>query len=489
MTTESFTQSSPGRDSRRLQQAAQHVSQLWFPINDELFAKIKKGLDDGIYDLDVDFLLTELRTDFSLFTYCLKELCKMAEAEGAVYPKHATPMEILKLAGATRLKKILNVERGRISAHTLQSSSEIQTTKLHEAMLSASTAEVLAGRKKIDPALGFSTGLLRQLGYALVAWNYPTVYRRVLSGLKEGEQLDEALNVTLGFSPTMLATVLARQWKLSPQIRTAMGDQDAVVQVPHDTQNVTGTLHTICLVGEALARANDPEHYPSAESDWSFAKAEIEEALGYEGFGLIETRAKENCQNYLKIAPELFKRSLQLDPEAKIHQARERKVVHVNNYLKYLSPTLKKRFKDIYEEIENRAADKDTIRTIVREIIPLCGFTGCCIYTVDLENMRLMPRIKGGMLKLHQAAPLSYREQGISSDPVVGALKCSSPITEGSLNDDDSVQIIAAALGERQKVGVLYVEAPSQSDEEMRQKLLNAFKALRQTLCDCLGLQ
>ncbi len=489
MSTAPSTLSGNESESKRLLQATQHVSQLWFPVNEELYSKIQKGLADGIYDLDIDFLVNEIRSDFALFTYCLKEVSKRAARDGRSFPESATPLEMLKIVGLPQLREILSVERQRISAHSLSTMTDLQTTRLQEAMLSASAAEVLAENKKIDPDLGFSAGLLRQLGAALVAWNYPTVYRRVASALKPGERLDDALNLTLGFSPTMLATALARQWRLSPEVRSAMGDSEVSSVSERESGEIAETLKTICAVGEALARANDPEHYPTAEADWRTAKEEIEKTLGYEGFGLIEQRAAENCQNYLKLAPEIFPNPIVLDPESKIHKAQEQVAADANQYLRHLTPPVKKRFRELYLQIEAQSVSKETVRSLVRDLIPLCGFTGCAVYTIDLETMKLVPRIKTGSVELREVNTLVYKDGDVSADPVIAALKCTNPIIEVGYGKSGELQLLAACLGEKQKVGVLYLEAPIQPSEEGKQILLQTFKAVRQTLCDCLKVQ
>ncbi len=479
----------PIHKEKRLQQATLHVSHLWFPVNSTLLKKIKKGLEDGIYNLDVKFLIDEIQSDFGLYTFCVKELTKSLVKENVVLPEGITPGQLLALAGLPRIRKVLSVDERRISAHTLEGSSDIQTARLKEAMISATTSELLAEREKIDPELGFSAGLLRQLGLTLVAYNYPTVYRRIMSALQEKSDtnLDKALSEALGFSPSLLALALAKEWKLSPTVRSAMGER--ALRQSEEGESTALSLRKICEVGEALARANDPEHYPSAVADWETAKAAIEQRLGTEGVKLIGEQVAVRFESYRTELPSLFASLSNVNAETKLHKEAEKRVLRENLFLKNVNPALKKRIKELYLDIESGRVSKETIKTFVREIIPLAGFTGGAIYTIDPSTMMLIPRTKIGRAEAREIVPLPYREKEMPDDLIRAAFSCGTPIVERGAGPSGEMTVLSAALGDNQKIGVFYLELPAGGLERQEEATLLTFKALRQTLSDCLGLE
>src|SRR5262249_37415849 len=152
--------------------------------------------------------------------------------------------------------------------------NELQALRFRESLLSASAAEILASKNAIDPEDGFSCGLLRQLGLTLIAWNYPRVYNRAMECITPNEGLDFQLQKVLGFSPSLLGLTFAQRWNLSDEILVALGDRKKRFSVSASERSDSGAQHVgemlskICEVSEALARANDPEHYPTALRDW-----------------------------------------------------------------------------------------------------------------------------------------------------------------------------------------------------------------------------
>lgn len=54
-------------NSRRLLRASQYVQKQWLPVNRDLLKKIQIGLDDGVYELDLSFLIDDIKLDHGLF--------------------------------------------------------------------------------------------------------------------------------------------------------------------------------------------------------------------------------------------------------------------------------------------------------------------------------------------------------------------------------------------------------------------------------------
>jgi hypothetical protein len=198
-------------ESRRLQRALTHVSNFWFPPNAHLLGQIKTGLNDGRYELGMEFLLQDVKRDYALYMYLLRELAHMLRKDG-VEVKFSEPLRLLESAGMERIRKILSVDKRAISQHDPEVLTEFQARQFEASLISASTAEVLCEHGEMAPDSAHLTALLRQLGLTLIAWNYPIVYQRALVAQSQDKNLDDLISEKLGFSPVMLAVTVVREW-------------------------------------------------------------------------------------------------------------------------------------------------------------------------------------------------------------------------------------------------------------------------------------
>lgn len=505
---ETLEQSGSGFEERRLERAYRYVNDYWFPPNPELLSKIRAGLKHGQYDFDLKPLVAQIKTDFSIFTYCVRELLHMVRAEQAELPHYSNPIELIEWAGPVRLKKILDVDDHVISRHSFDGIEAVQARRIEEAMISASVAEALSEKRDVDSRLGFSVALLRQLGLTLIAWNYPTVYPEVINALELGKDLDQALSEKLGFSPATLGMAIVRDWGLSPQVRTGLGDAEAYDTLTEAKQRelkvVAETITKICEVGETLARANDPEHYPSAQSDWNTAKQAIEDELGKDGVRLVQARARENCENYLLTMPNLFRAALKVDPPKQMKLEVERKLLKENPFVDQCSAPVRLKIKELYVKINSGPITRENVHMLVKRVVPVAGFTGGCIYTLDPGTATLTTRVRIGDVKLRSFASIDYSRNALSSEAVLDAFSCMLPTTHGSFFDEEEsfsylagvsskssqteVVYMAGSMGKLQKVGVLYLEVDKELAHDLKFDLLMHFKAIRQALVDCLHL-
>ena len=476
---------------KRLRRACQHVSDLWFPVNGALLAKIREGLRTGSYERDMDLLLGEIRSDLSLFTYCLRELSRLLKEERFAVASLANPVEFLRAAGLQRLRKILDVNENTVSRHTLVTMSSFQKVRLEEALVSAATAEVLATDAGVDPIEGFSAAILRQLGHTLIAWNYPTVYQRALASLKRGADLDVEIARVLGFTPSILAGAIIQDWGISPELKASVvPTRDAEEPVGGELSAVARTLATLCHVGEALARANHPETYPTAQADWQFAKAEIGERIGDDGLAVIQERFSEVCISYVESVPHVFRGGLVLDPEVQVQKHRQGTLLDHNPYVQQCREDLKERLLQLYEQIAAGPVSKTNIRLLTHEIIPEAGFRGGCVFTVDPANRLLIPQLEMKPVRMRRIVPVPYRDFDDSGDVIATAFQCNAPIAQHLLEPREGVGgFIAGVLGFSQRVGVLYLELPEDAVDDAEANYTVHFKAIAQALNDALGLK
>jgi hypothetical protein len=479
--------------NRNLQLACQRVEAAWFPVNPALLDKITSGLAEGRYDLDVEFLISELKSDFALFTWTLKELSKMVREQKVPIPVRASPMAMFQAAGLQTLKLILNTAPKALLEHSFEQMNDLQMKRLQEAIISATTAEMLSKTKKIDQDISYSTGLLRQLGLALIAWNYPTVYRRALLSLQAGTSLELALTRALGFSPSLLGIVMAQRWGLAPELRYALGDsnvrREASEKHIESLEQSGEMLAKLCEIGEALARANNPEHYPSAARDWDESRQFIEQSLGHEGIRLIRQRIKEYYDQYVNSFPDIFRDRLDIQPERKITVKQDEHCISRNRHVKECPLALRQEFQTLYAFLMPGMVSREGVGMLAQQIIPKSGFYRGCVYIVEPSTQMLVPRLKTGDVALSQYQAISCNPGASATNPLIAAFRCSTPIVEnGTFTGDDGPSFIASVIGNNQRAGVLYLEMDTKLAHDLDSRPLSIFKAILQAFNDCLNL-
>lgn len=482
--------------NRHLDLAYSHVLGAWLPVNRELLNKLRNDVHAGRFDGGRDELIGDLKQDFALFLHCVRKLAeKRSHAKaGSANVSAFDPFELIEQASVDELKSIFNASEGAISSHRYSDMSELQGQRLKHCVISSSVAETISAGHGVDSDLAFSCSLFRQLGLTLIAWNYPHVYKRALSTLKADEKLDIVLSRTLGFSPTLLAIKLAREWGLSSEIRLGMGDTSVLSSdLEQGNLRFAGeTLDKICEVGEALARASDPEHYPSASHDWEEAKNEIQRTLGKDGMRVIQEKLTENCKSYSKLLPDVFGQPAEMIKPLSLRSSSEgsRALLQNNPYLRHCPEHLQSEIKNLYSKMDGVTISREVIDKLCKQIMPQSGFVRGCIYLIEPDSLHLVPRLVVGTVPLGRFKAVRYLGSAIDYDPVAAAFNCRNPIMEENVViNDQNVSYVAGVLGDMQKAGVLYLEI---ADFLLRDRNLNVnsiYKALRQTLNDALNLR
>lgn len=456
----------------------------WFPVNPQLLAKIRNNLSDGNYRDDCDTLIEHLKSDVSLFTYCLRKLIELTKENSL--PEN--PIDLIRASSFEDLRDILSCQDEDISTHRLQDITHDQAHCIQNIIVSTSTAATLCERENLSSDLGYFCALLRQLGLTLIAWNYPHVYQRTLCTINDGDNLDEALSRYLGFSPALLGITIARKWGLSQAIRHAVGDPQTKEDVSDPQAEYRGAaLERICLLGEALAQASAPDHLPLPHKDWDIAKAELERKLGTLGFELLQEKIYQASQAYLNYVPQFFETpKLEIKPPPP-PTAIGLHLLTRNVYLTQCPAKLRAAIERAYAQVDDHAISKDVLISICRSIIPLGGFPRGCIYLIDPESQTLVPRLAIGTATLNDYKPIGYSS---NNDNIVSkAYRSSSPMHEDkALHNGQLVLQVCGILGEVQKNGVLYVEIAESMVGQHATNIAGRFKAIKQLLCDCLNL-
>lgn len=479
---------------RRLDRAAKHVTSLWFPINPTVLDSIREGFKRGDYDKDPDSLLEALKKDFALFTLIVKNLMPIASSEGVSSAVKNNPTQLIRWAGPSRIKELVSEDAILPSSHLFHALEPFQADRLRETAIVASTAEVLSEKNQLDPESAFGRGVIREIGLNLIAWNYPGLYSRILKNLDSSQSLDEELTKELGFSPALLAMKI-----IGPDGETTKAEADAY-------KHTWSTYDRLCEIGEALARAEHPDTYPSAENDWKLANDYLQKTVGSGAINHIKNRAVEYSQEYEKTLGQKFESLETFSPEARILTHRKKKTSIRNKYLQHCPPAIQTALRNLYAEMTNENSTRKVLEQLLRYIIPQAGYTGGCVFVVDPAAFALMPRTIFGSVRLRSIECVTLRrileepEGGVFpititqthpmvTDSAATALSCAHPVVE-THNEEGQPGLtgIYGSLGETRKFGVLYLEAPESSSVQHNPQSLATFKAMRQALCDALQI-
>lgn len=468
---------------RRLARACKHVGDLWFPASPALLKEIKGKLFGGVYDHDPALFYDDVRSDFSLFMYMLRKLASLVKYEDGI-EQVAAPLELFTRVGIVRLKEVIDFEDPVFSRHPLQQVSTSQSARLEEAFVSASAVESIAAPLGYNAEGGYAMALFRQLGLTLVAFNYPTVYEETISKLDVSDDLESKLATRLGFTPSLLAISLFREWGVEPHFFDSMPER---LSLDSKERAIGMTLSRICEVGEALARANNPALYPTASRDWSEARQVIDKTLGAQGLSVIRATLKKNLLAFAKATPGVFKAGISLNPETKIWKVWDDKHRAVNPFLLQCKKEFQRPLHNFYDRVIQNKVPQDAVGVLVKEIFPVAGFKGGCVYTVDPVTRMFYPQLRVNEVRLRLLEPIPY---GNTDDPVAEAFAAQAPVIGV---DEDSrgtnVTYLACVLGQSQRVGVLYVEM-DEADYQLNGADYSAHvQALSKALGDALRLR
>lgn len=481
---------------KRLKRAVSFVSDYWMPVNPELLDNIKNGLRSGSFDNDLASLVADLRKDIGLFFFCLQRLCKVLSSAGVELPERLSVVELLESCGIDVLTEILETKISQISPHSMQGAESFQIGRYQELMLSAATAQTLAPGYGIDQDSAFSAAVIRQLGHALIAWNYPKIYREAILELKHNSEFkfDLILSKRLGFSPQLLACRILASWGVQESSLGDFGLDSEENELEDEAWDSVGfTLARLCRVGEALARANNPEIYPSATQDMGLAKAEIEAQLGEHGLDLILDKYKEQAESYLAFTPEMFSTSPLLEQISGSEDQSVNKVKLLerrNPYLFSCSADLQRELKSLYGFLNLGSNQQEQLRKYVREVVPHSSFSGGVAFTLDPAMMLLLPQLRIGEIKLREFEAVDYSMVLSNKDPVSVAFQGSEPIVQfGRCREGQDLTAVSGVFGKSDRVGVLYLEKPGVNTSSQDKEMLIEFKALCLALEDALGLE
>jgi len=479
-------------------QTVEVLTRGWFPVHSAVLAKVRQRLNAGIYQSERALLVDDLKSDCALYLFCLRELSLLTRSKNGVRRNVSASSfaTMIMEASEDHLRLVFSNGPETISAHKLENASVFQAERFEECLVSAATAELLGPAFGLDARESFNCALLRQLGLMLICWNYPKVYAQALSLMREsysagGADLDTVLQALLGFSPSLLGAKTAQSWGLSEQaIRPLQMHRGYDIDPDKFTreQDKSELLAKISSVGEALARAGNPELYPEAQAHWEGAERVVRKKLGPDGVRLIFQQAEKLGEQYCALSPVLFRMSERSVASAHAFPSEYSKQCYNKNiHLRRCPPAARQQLERIYETLKD-SVDDILVRTFFFDVVPKVGFDCSAVFMLDAGRPALVPTFHSGTPKFVKLKPLSLLEGESETHPFREALHRSTPLEGEGIAGGTSRKYFVGSLGSERGIGVVHLELSPGASSEISDNAAVIFQALRQCLHDLVHL-
>lgn len=475
-----------------LERAMAHVSQLWFPANPEHLTTVKTKLRRGLYEGNKNRLQFDLKSDLSLFLFFMRQLATLIETRRGLEEQFLVDQDPLSAAvnlENTALSAILEVESWAISPHKFEGASTLQGKRVNEMLTSAGTVETLAQAEGLDNNLAYTSAICRQIGFALIAWNYPSIYERSVKALNDNTSLEILITEQLGFSPYLLAYKLVHSWGSYPSIGEILHTPDALEE--HDALQPSrepekDKLLQLISVGESLARATCPEVYPSAADDWEVASAEITRILGTDGVKEITQRVTQYSKHYLesKLGSYAGIGLPTLQPQS------TDTIGYSNPHITNCSSELKEMLANLYQKLSPNKVSLDNLKYLLNEVTPSAGFSAMIVYTYDPALDALVVQATTGV-GINEHKKIVPCKSNLLPDRLLSQTLLTGGLSHLSRLGDNLVPYysIIAPISTNDKIGVVLAELPEDRFIENVELYKHHCLALSVSLRDCLSLR
>lgn len=484
-------------NSLKLDKAYKLVTTHWFPYEVSVLNEIENKLQSS--EIDKNDLVSLLRKDISIFLICLKELVEITSSKKvSAWDTEVTCF--IEAATIDQIKQCIKKVREKPVSHFVRTSTAVQKQRLSEMVVSSQAADSLSKESESLNEVAFSCSLIRQLGYTLIAWNYPRIFEAVTSKAHTKESLDAEFVATLGFSPIMLACTVLEKWGFPKQYLKAAQDRGSVKvsksinPVVESKKDLFSRVGNICAVGEALARATNPNLFKSADEDMELASGFIESFLGQEGVEKVISSAREKLSGFPLEIPSLLASNSKEELDKKIKlRLKGTGLLNANPYVDSLPSEMRELVRDLYQEVIPKGPSYSSVSAFAKEVFPRSAFAALQVYLFDPYTRRLYPSLVLGKASSIVPKPVYLKTASGIYGMLAEALKTKSPLKEDSnLDGNDDLTVVACSLGGVNVVGVLYVEMLKSDfavlSRELEIEPLRYFKALKILLSDCLGL-
>lgn len=447
------------------------LAQAWFPPHPDVLARVRSGIASGELLRDRAALLRELMADPSLFLLGVRELTK--RLTGSASAEQLEPSALVSASSERDISEIFGAAPESFCCVPYHVGGEHPQRRAAQAMVSAVTTGMLAAVQGHKEDLSYSCALFRQLGLMLIAWNHPHLYARISAALEADETLDEALARVLGISPSLLGLSLAREWRVCPIIRAAMGDD--VPEESEEVREVAEKIRGLCEVGERIAQIAEGQARESRLQEYEEACTFVLQALGANGLNDIFSRVEKICKNVRTVFPAFSTPGTPLETGAM-------KGPKDNPHLAAVPRFLQEHLQFVYERFAKGAAPEE-LRSVLDQAVRSLGFTRAIIYLLDPVQAVLHPRLALGDQDL--ASVRGVPVANVSSASSIGG---TAETVSRAFSTDDLVlngralRQLAVRIGSPHPIGVLSLEIAREMYDSRSELLGECARAIALTV-------
>ncbi len=457
----------------------------WTPLHAGIFSDLQRSASQSEAGISEEETLEAIKADPFLYCWLLTKNARSVtkKSYGASEPLGRQVVETLHWAND------FNVSPRQLHSHSV--ASLIQQRATRKTLTRTAASDVLAPYFKVDSDAAYAVSALRELGHSLIVWNYPRIYahavehveRQVPDQKERVRLLDQRLTKVLGFSPYTLSLAIAQHCQLSPEIQIGVGHSAERLSATPEIAAVGSTLAKVAQIADIFAQSTMPEAGEEVTTRWDRMRAELLPLLGASGLSMLNDACTLVLQRYADVLPELA--SHPITPPIKKAAPRPHTQLFIQNlYIPHCSIELKELLHVTYARLDPRIVSYETITELMQLVAPKAGFTDGAFYLLNPDLIQLEPRVKLGA-KTDALVAIPYRDKRFSAHPVARTFLGKAPVIEGHSSPEKIS--FSGIIGSAQRVGVLYLEATmDQPNQNVRPRM--HFKALQQTLTDCLNV-
>lgn len=456
-----------------------YVGEGWFPANPKVLKEIWQGVREKRYKTNEDFI-DAIRQDFSLFGFCLRQIARNTRRDNLKWEL----VEALDKMPTAELLRILPTNEKQVSSHDMHESSPEQRESIQHFFISASTVALLAKSANVDGLTAICAEFFRQVGYALISWNYPRIYAKaVLNQPSDWEALDKTLQKIVGASPRDIGYELARSWHAGPVLLDIIGSSIANGGPKSITDKTPEEeiIKQFCLIGETLAKTANPEHDDMFHGASEWAVAAVKEIAGDDGLEELSQTIDEQWSGYIQALSE---------PASATDTPHQTTNVFVNEFMEECPTQIRSSLSHCYSLMSPGKPSAQALRQLVEFTVVECGFTKGCIYLVDPKELRMLPHIVIGGTTKDNFRPGYLQSIGTRNDPLTTAYVTLNSVRGYSyFASAKTLAYIAAPLGLSEKRGVFYLETANEELLNDEQRLGVVYHAVLQTIGHALNIK
>ena len=480
--TRGTTNTSKTSSNAEVTRTLKYVGEGWFPANPKVLREIWKGVRAKQYQTNLDFI-DAIRQDFSLFGYCLRQVSRNTRRDNLKWEL----VEALDKMPISELLRVLPSNEKQISSHEMQESSPEQRESIQHFFISASTVALLARSASVDELTAVCAEFFRQVGYALVSWNYPRIYAKaVASQNSDWDALDKTLQKIVGASPRDIGVALAKDWHASEELleiinsaNVNLANGGADIKIDSKTPEKEVIKH-LCNIGETLAKSAKPEQEDMFKGASEWAVKAVVEIAGNTGLKELSQTIDDQWSGYIAALSEG-------DSPTSSENATQ---VFTNELLDECPPSVRNLLGNCYSMMTAGKPSALALRQLVESTITECGFSKGCIFLVDPKELRMLPHIVIGGGSKDSFRPGYLQSIGTRNDPLTTAYVTMGPVRGFSyFAGSKTLAYMATSLGQGEKRGVLYLETGNEEMLQDEHKLATIFHAILLTLGHALNIK